>query len=65
MREGNAEVLRLKDEIEKKLEEAHFEEQKVRECTSERVEDLEYRLTVGVAEAQKWTDNTYQLIQYI
>jgi uncharacterized lipoprotein YehR (DUF1307 family) len=34
-------------------------------CTEEAVEDLKYKINVGLAEAQKWTDYTYQGMQYI
>jgi hypothetical protein len=51
LREGIQESIKLKDEAEKRLEEAQAEEVRVRECTNETVEDLEYRLCVGIAEA--------------
>lgn len=37
----------------------------MRECTQEAVEELEFKVSVALAEAEKWTDYTYQAIQYI
>ena len=34
-------------------------------CTKEALDDLEFKLSVALAEAEKWTDFTYQTMQYI
>jgi hypothetical protein len=47
------------------LESTREMSERIGECTRDYIDDLEYQISVGVAEAAKWTDYTYQTMQFI
>lgn len=65
MRAGLAEAVQSEMRMAEALEREQQSMAFMQLCTQEELDELEYRMSVGVAEAAKWTDHTYQMMQFI
>ncbi len=51
--------------MQEQIEEAKLKQAQILKCTQEGIDEIEYKLNVALNEASKWTDYTYQTMQYI
>jgi hypothetical protein len=65
VREGLSDALIEQAHAEQESERAQEYSEKIRECTHEAVDELEYHLCVATEEVTRWTDYTYQVMQFI
>eukprot|EP00347_Sterkiella_histriomuscorum_P012366 403368862 len=58
-------LLVKKTQTQNSLEQIKHQKQEILECTQQQVDEIDYRIWAIVHEAQKWTDYTYQAVQFI
>jgi hypothetical protein len=65
MRDGYQAQLNELEVIKDSKEEALRAKEKAYQSTNPLINDLEYKVCVAESEVAKWTDNTYQVVQYV